>query len=139
MPPQAGQGVSAAAEDGLTIALMLRHFLAQQLTSTTNDDLDLTDALQRAAKGYQDVQMPRIWSILDRAEYVGHAKRPMNWWEELLRDWIFWIVGQLSRLRFSAHAECLFPLIGKLPESVVNDAILGHHVEAEVERYLQGL
>jgi 2-polyprenyl-6-methoxyphenol hydroxylase-like FAD-dependent oxidoreductase len=117
MPPHSGQGVSCAVEDSLAIALLLEHFLSQKPTSTTTGDLDLANVLRHTAKAYEEIRMPRVRSILDRARRVGDAKRKKSAIQEWIRDWVMWIL-------------C------KLPDSMMHDRLYGYNVESEVRNHL---
>jgi len=117
MPPHSGQGVSCAVEDSLAIALLLEHFLSQRPTSSRTGDLDLGSVLMNTTKAYEEIRMPRVGSILDRARRIGNAKRKMSKFQEWVRDWIMWILS-------------------KLPESMMHDRLYGYNVETEVRKYI---
>jgi 2-polyprenyl-6-methoxyphenol hydroxylase-like FAD-dependent oxidoreductase len=117
MPPHSGQGVSCAVEDSLAIALLLEHFLAQRPTSPTTGDLDLASVLKHTAKAYEEIRMPRVGSILDRARRIGNSKRTKGPVQEWIRDWVMWFF-------------C------KLPDFIMHDRLYGYNVETEVTKYL---
>jgi 2-polyprenyl-6-methoxyphenol hydroxylase-like FAD-dependent oxidoreductase len=83
MPPDAGQGVSCAAEDAVAIGLLLRHYLAP---SESNKDVDLSVVLKETAKAYEELRMKRLAHILDAARYAGNAKRKLSKRDEFIRD-----------------------------------------------------
>ncbi|KAJ7454655.1 hypothetical protein FB451DRAFT_1143984 [Mycena latifolia] len=109
MPPHAGQGVSCAVEDAVALALLLKHY-------RVSHRFDVGDSLQRTAKAYEVVRMPRVHKILDFAKHGGATKKKQSWWQEKMRDWILWVL-------------C------KLPESL-NDANFGYDVEVEIAKYI---
>jgi len=142
MPPHAGQGVSAAVEDSVAIALLLKHYLAQRPTSTTTGELDVAEILPRVAKGYQDIRMPRLGGILDKARRLGDTKRTLSPWQERFRDWIMWILCQLHSILVMTKCRLtpsLSFLSGKLPESVMNKELYAYNVDVEVQKYLRKL
>jgi 2-polyprenyl-6-methoxyphenol hydroxylase-like FAD-dependent oxidoreductase len=99
MPPDSGQGVSCAAEDAVSIALFLKHFLAQGEAK----DLDLDVALKNTARSYEDLRMKRLAFILNAAKHAGNGKRKLKRWQEILRDSFMWLFSTwLSSLLISA-------------------------------------
>jgi len=85
MPPDAGQGVSCAAEDAVAIALLLKHYHSSQR-------YELGETLKMASRGYEEVRMTRVWRILDLAKRRGGTKKLKTWWQEWIRDWFLWLL-----------------------------------------------
>lgn len=84
VPPDSGQGVSAALEDALALAMLLRHFHAANESTS----------VMRAAQGYQALRMRRVGSILDRSRRLGDSKRPQKQWQERVRDFAMSLICQ---------------------------------------------
>ncbi|KAG7088970.1 hypothetical protein E1B28_012916 [Marasmius oreades] len=110
MPPDSGQGVSCAIEDGLALALLLRHYLS-------NSQLTEVKAIQKSLLAYEEIRKPRVATILKFAKRGGDSKRELGWFGEKMRDWAFWFFL-------------------KLPFSVI-DGMHSYDVEAEVKKYLK--
>lgn len=81
MPPDAGQGVSCAAEDGVALALLLKHYYSTKR-------FHVKEALEQTATGYEEVRMGRVSKILEMAKRRGDNKKMKSWSQELLRDWM---------------------------------------------------
>lgn len=109
MPPESGQGASLALEDAQTIVLLLKHFLGEKQEADG-------EALVSVAEAFGALRMGRADYILVEAKKRGDGKRSLTWYEEMMRDWIVWIMG-------------FFP-------ERVHDWKLGYEVEVEVEKYL---
>lgn len=88
MPPDAGQGVSCAAEDALALGLLLKHHLSD------------TDVLEKAARAYESVRMARVRQILEVGKRRGGNKRRKTWFQEYIRDWMMWIICRSQRMLF---------------------------------------
>jgi len=108
MPPEAGQGVSCAAEDAVAIGLLLRHYTA--------NERDSSEALRKTAKAYEALRVKRVDVIVHAARQMGKGKRRLTRWQECFRD-VF------------VRLFCLFPVR-------LNDWRFGYDVEADVMRYL---
>jgi hypothetical protein len=92
MPPDVGQGVSCAAEDSVTYALLLKHFFSQ----LEGNGADIHLILRRTAEAYESVRKPRIHRILDQAKYNASAKKEMTSFSAWLRDSVMWILCKSS-------------------------------------------
>ncbi|KAL0058965.1 hypothetical protein AAF712_014333 [Marasmius tenuissimus] len=113
MPPDSGQGVSCAVEDGLALALLLKHYLAK----AENGDSGSMTAARKAVLAYEEIRKPRVEGILKFAKKSGDGKREMGWVGEKVRDWGLWIFT-------------------KLPSWVVHDKLYGYDVAVEIEKYI---
>ena len=72
MPPDAGQGVSCAAEDALVYSLLLTKLLSRESKSAT----EISDSVLRdSAIAYNDIRKPRVSKILDVAKRRGDSKK----------------------------------------------------------------
>ncbi|KAF9258389.1 FAD/NAD(P)-binding domain-containing protein [Marasmius fiardii PR-910] len=111
MPPDSGQGVSCAVEDGLALALLLKHHLS-------NSRLTQLEAIRKSVIAYEEIRKPRVTRILNFAKRSGDGKREIGWLGEKMRDWGLWIFT-------------------RLPSSVLHDGLFGYDVEAEVKKYLK--
>ncbi|KAF8207063.1 hypothetical protein K438DRAFT_422245 [Mycena galopus ATCC 62051] len=109
MPPHAGQGVACAVEDGVAVALLLKHY-------RVSHRFGVEESLRRTAAAYEAVRMKRVGKILDFAKYGGQSKKKQSWWQERVRDFFMW-------------------LLCKLPESL-NDVQFGYDMEAEIAKYI---
>src|ERR1700722_18800165 len=87
MPPDAGQGVSCAAEDAVAIGLLLKHYLSQGGPG----DVDLGIVLKNTAQSYEELRMKRLVAVLDAAKRAENTKRKLTWKQELVRDWMMWL------------------------------------------------
>ncbi|KAK7025966.1 hypothetical protein VNI00_015795 [Paramarasmius palmivorus] len=85
MPPDSGQGVSCAAEDALTISLLLKGYLGQYSEM---------EAIRQAGIAYEALRIPRVKQILAFAKRNGNQKREISWLGEKIRDWALWIVSE---------------------------------------------
>jgi len=88
MPPDSGQGVSCAVEDGLAIGILLEHYLSKKSDGAP----DLANALENTRKGYETVRMPRVGMILDMAKRMGNQKKKQTWFQEKVRDCFMWVL-----------------------------------------------
>jgi 2-polyprenyl-6-methoxyphenol hydroxylase-like FAD-dependent oxidoreductase len=107
MPPDSGQGVSCAVEDGLALGILLKH----HLTQTSPGEPNMADALKRTKIGYEAVRMPRVGMILDMAKRIGERKKKQTWFQEKVRDWIMWVLCEFfynpcSLPRSIANTHC---------------------------------
>jgi hypothetical protein len=84
MPPDAGQGVSCAVEDAVAIALLLQHYQGG------SGDVNLSVVLKNTAKAYEELRMKRLAVILSAAKHAGDGKRKLKYYQEVIRDWLFW-------------------------------------------------
>jgi 2-polyprenyl-6-methoxyphenol hydroxylase-like FAD-dependent oxidoreductase len=84
MPPDSGQGASCAAEDGIAIGLLLKHY-------GVTLGLNVRETLEQTATAYEEVRMRRVWHILDIAKMSGDSKKKKTWWQERIRDAFIWI------------------------------------------------
>jgi hypothetical protein len=83
MPPDAGQGVSCAAEDAVVYSLLLTKLLSRESESVT----EIPDGVLRdAAKAYNDIRKPRVSKILDLAKRRVDMKKEMSVFSRWLRD-----------------------------------------------------
>ncbi|KAF8340820.1 hypothetical protein F5887DRAFT_978829, partial [Amanita rubescens] len=113
MPPDAGQGVSCAAEDAIVYSLLLAKLLSRESKTVTEVP---ESVLRNAAKAYNDIRKPRVSKILDLAKRRGDSKREMS------------IIGRWFR-DLTVRLFCL------LPESI-NDHLFAYNSEKVVEDYL---
>lgn len=95
VPPESGQGVSCATEDGLALALLLKHYLIQQLASKGSGKLDTAEVLNRTKTAYEDIRMKRIARILCIYTPFNNAKA-RTWFQERVRDWVLWMMCKLD-------------------------------------------
>ncbi|KAJ4479029.1 hypothetical protein J3R30DRAFT_3473582 [Lentinula aciculospora] len=112
MPPEGAQGVSCAVEDGLTLALLLKHYLPQDSSESQQDE-----AIAKAAKSYEDIRMPRVNKILVTAKGKADRKRQIGWLQDKIREISVWVISWI-------------------PESFMHDEIFGYDVEVHVAKYL---
>ncbi|KAF5371004.1 hypothetical protein D9615_009995 [Tricholomella constricta] len=106
MPPDSGQGVSCAAEDGATIGLLLRHYHVTR-------GLDLSTALKCTASAYEDIRLKRVWRILDVAKRSGDSKKKQSWFQQWIRDLFFGIlciVPSASLNVYPSHVQTVLHL-----------------------------
>jgi hypothetical protein len=83
MPPDAGQGVSCAAEDALVYSLLLTKLVSRESKSVT----EIPDGVLRdAAIAYNDIRKPRVSKILDLAKRRGDSKKEMSMISRWIRD-----------------------------------------------------
>jgi 2-polyprenyl-6-methoxyphenol hydroxylase-like FAD-dependent oxidoreductase len=101
VPPESGQGVSCAVEDGLALALFLKHYLGQCTTSTDSKDVDQAEALKKTVVAYEEVRMGRIAMILNIGRFQSGTLIAKTWWQGWIRDWMLWILCELDNLTFS--------------------------------------
>jgi hypothetical protein len=134
VPPESGQGVSCAVEDGLALALFLEHYLGQHPTSPTSKDVDQAEGLKQTAAAYEAVRMGRIAMILNIGKFQSNTSIAQTWWWGWIRDWVLWILCEPNHFVSSCRVANL-NLPGKLPASV-NDGMFGYDVAAEVQMYL---
>lgn len=104
VPPESGQGVSCAVEDGLTLALFLKHYLDQRPTSTTSTDGGQAEALKQTTAAYEEVRMSRIAMVLNIGKFQSGTLLAKTWWQEWIRDRMLWILCELNHVWSSA--EC---------------------------------
>lgn len=102
VPPESGQGVSCAVEDGLSLALLLKHYLGQRSTSS---DGGQAEALKQTAAAYEEVRMNRLAMVLNIGKFQSSTLFAKTWWQEWIRDWMLWILCELNHLLSSA--KCL--------------------------------
>ena len=98
VPPESGQGVSCAVEDGLALALFLKHYLGQRFTSTTSKDGGQAEALKQTAAAYEEVRMNRIGMVLNIGKFQSSILLARTWWQEWTRDWMLWMLCELNHL-----------------------------------------
>lgn len=84
VPPDSGQGVSAAVEDALALALLLKHFLK---TASSKD----VDAIRKTSVAYNELRVPRILSILRFSKQGKDKKKDIGFFGEKMRDLMLWI------------------------------------------------
>lgn len=101
VPPESGQGVSCAVEDGLALALFLKHYSA---ISTTPTDGGQAEALKQTAAAYEEVRMNRIAMVLNIGKFQSSTLLAKTRWQEWIRDWMLWMMCKLSQLW--SFAEC---------------------------------
>ncbi|KDQ63003.1 hypothetical protein JAAARDRAFT_188631 [Jaapia argillacea MUCL 33604] len=123
MPPNSGQGVSSAAEDAATLALLISHYVSSPpaaVDSTTSSSIRAQDlmALKHVLPAYTGLRKPHVDKILTLARKLGNSKRVLTPRQCWFRDWFMW---------------ALF----KLPEGWMNDWKFGWNVEKEVEKVLK--
>jgi 2-polyprenyl-6-methoxyphenol hydroxylase-like FAD-dependent oxidoreductase len=99
VPPESGQGVSCAVEDGLALALFLKHYLGQRPTSTTKE-VDQAEALKQTAAAYEAVRMGRIAMILNIGKFQSGTLIAKTWWQRWIWDWMMWILCELNHFMF---------------------------------------
>nr|GAT52445.1 FAD-binding protein [Mycena chlorophos] len=106
--PDYGLGVASAAEDAVTLALLLKHYRVSHRFA-------VPEALRRTAAGFDAVRMKarRVGRIGVYRQDVGHVQ---SWWQEKVRDWSIW-------------------LRTKLPESL-SDPQAGYDLETAIARYI---
>ncbi|KAJ3987628.1 hypothetical protein F5890DRAFT_1496420 [Lentinula detonsa] len=115
MPPEGAQGVSCAVEDGLTLALLLKHYLSQDVTHSESNLVG--EAIAKASQSYEDIRMPRVNKILSEAKGKADRKRQITWVQDKIREIAVWIISWL-------------------PESYLNDEVFAYEVEVNVAKYL---
>ncbi len=97
VPPESGQGVSCAVEDGLALALFLKHYLGRLPTST---DGGQAEALKQTAAAYQEVRMNRIAMVLNIGKFQSSSFLATTRWQEWIRDWMLWMLCELNHFMF---------------------------------------
>ncbi|KAJ3719345.1 hypothetical protein C8R42DRAFT_584617 [Lentinula raphanica] len=117
MPPEGAQGVSCAFEDALTLALLLKHYLPQDLTTSHPQDALAVEGIAKACKSYEDIRMPRVNKIISEAREKADRKREISWVQDKIREIVIWVFSWL-------------------PESYMNDEIFAYDVEDSVAKYL---
>jgi hypothetical protein len=99
IPPESGQGVSCTFEDGLALALILKHYLVQCPSFTNSGDLDNAQVLQQTRTAYEEVRIARLAMVLEMAKHqVGNLIAKT--WQRWVRDWIVWMFCKLDMVMF---------------------------------------
>ena len=131
MPPDAGQGVSCAAEDALVYSLLLTKLLSRESKSAT----EISDSVLRdSAIAYNDIRKPRVSKILDVAKRRGDSKKEMGMIIKWTRDLLIRVLCKSIDSHFQ-FAGVKNALSGLLPESM-NDYLFAYNSEKAVEDYL---
>ncbi|KDQ63004.1 hypothetical protein JAAARDRAFT_53236 [Jaapia argillacea MUCL 33604] len=123
MPPHSGQGVSCAAEDAATLALLISHYVSSPpatLDSMTSASIRAQDllALKHVLRTYTGLRKPQVDKILAVARKIGDTKRVLTPRQCWFRDWFMWAFF-------------------KLPEGWTNDWRFGWNIEKEVEKVVK--
>ncbi|CAK5269307.1 unnamed protein product [Mycena citricolor] len=109
IPLQVGQSLSCAVEDGLTIALLLKHYRVSHRFS-------VEESLKRTGKAFEDLRMKRVRRILRVAQLSVKLLKSRKRWVQALRNCIIWIAQ-------------------KLPEAMA-DPLYRYDVEVEIAKYI---
>ncbi|KAI1743478.1 FAD/NAD(P)-binding domain-containing protein [Xylaria scruposa] len=86
LQPSSGQGASMALEDSEALALLLRHYLPD----------DLETGLAKAAKKYSDIRRPRLDMVFRKAQQLSGMKQDMNVVQEMLMYFFVWLFSCLK-------------------------------------------
>ncbi|KAI0200792.1 FAD/NAD(P)-binding domain-containing protein [Astrocystis sublimbata] len=86
LQPSSGQGASMALEDCEALALLLGHYL--------QDDLEV--GLVTAAKKYSDMRRPRLEMVFKKAQQLAGMKQDMGFFDEMLMYFFVWLFSRLK-------------------------------------------